>query len=244
MFEAEDEEVEEGSSHGTQPLRHLAETVTDLRHLGTLLQSLPKITRELTAYSPENPELMHLVDHGFPNWPLIETADRYRRLSDETILCRVVESFHLYLYDVLRLCIHRDHGRFPEYDSLEAEALDRAVSRKISDLSYDGLPAITAYVGEKVGSFLIEGSSFIDFTEAIALRNLIVDNHAMIDSRFLAVAGRTDLTAGSLYVVETPQVLAWLIDLEVVTLAIDRILVDRFQLPVEEIYPSQNESVQ
>jgi hypothetical protein len=212
----------------TLPLRELDSKTRDWRCLGQLLQSLPKFTFRLTEIEPENEELLHLArHHGFPAWPLLQHPGEYTRLTDETVLCGIVDAFKIYLADILLVSKPSDGA--PPRGQL-ARQIDVI-------LSNEGLEAIVAYItqlgfGE---SLTMSGGGYRQALEAIEVRNVVVFNRGIVDEGFRSHTGRSELRVGIRYPLETAQVLDWIDDLMGVAHFIDESFAARYELPVEPV---------
>lgn len=213
---------------GTSALKEFASTTTNLSHLGQLLQSMPRVTKALWESDPTADELHHLDKHGFPSWPIIRKAGEYSRLTDETILCRVIDAFHLYVADVIILANRGDRS---------------SVARQLVEISaHGGFVRLLAYVAQDVlgRDIIIEGGAYIALIEAVALRNLIVFNRSVVDAQYLSEVGRTDLSIGARYPLQTSEVLSWISSVEYVAAMVDAAFVDRFSLKTMPLFPDED----
>lgn len=218
-------------ARGTAALKKFEDTVRDLSHLGTLLQSLPKIVRQLMDVSPEAAEVRHLQNHNFLEWPLIQDGF-YTGLTDKTLLLRAIDSFRLYVSQVI--C---ESSKVNVEETSEVTNL-RTISRTVEDRLSQGLPTLTSYISDLLRQpFLIEGKAYVDALSAIAVRNSEIYNAGDIDEEFVRQLGREDVRVGGTFRVETPNVLDWLDALSSVARAIDGEFAICFDLPTVELYP-------
>lgn len=237
------------SFQATEPLRAFEAAVSELSHFGALLQSVPKLVRQLDEISPSADELLHLERHGYRDWPIVENWSEFARLTDETILCRIVDAFHIYMTEVIRLALTHEPRLLKagaasmrveeilDYGSID-EIVERLISRRVEELSYRGFHAIAEYVREKMGATLSIGDDDLSgATEAIALRNIIVHNRAVVNERFLEQTKRNDLTLGSRYHLLTPEVFDFIAALTNVAANVDQAIAGHFGLETAPMWP-------
>jgi hypothetical protein len=213
---------------GSLALRELAAKTTALRHLGQLLQALPKFTFRMTTVDPQFDELIHLAKHGFPAWPLLQHPGEYTRLTDETMLCRVIEAFHIYLADVVVLARGKTAPRRAD------------LARQIDALaSNSGFAEVLAFVTQIAFGAPLEmsGGGYAVALHAVEVRNLILFNKGIVDAYFLKLTGRKEPPVGRRYPIETPEVLEAIGAFEDVAKFIDDTFVERLSLPSRPLFP-------
>lgn len=239
---------------GTTSLRTFVATTRDLFHFGTLLQSVPKLIDELRGFEDESPEILHLMAHGYERWRIVEDWKRFSCLTDEVILMRMVDSLHTYLVDVIRLCLKheprllRSGATVRIDDVLRFESINDLqewlVSRQLEELSYGGFHGILDFISRRTGAVLkLDEESVFAVTNAIAVRNIIVHNASIINSRFITQTKRRDVSVGQVYNLLTDEVLGLLHHFDTIVPAIDHTLVDHLKLPTGLVFEEDDEPV-
>ena len=217
---------------GTEPLRRFAATVSELSHLGTLLQALPQVVRQMEAANPEASELAHLYRHNFMEWPLIQAPGAYIRVTNQTVLCRVIDGFRLYVAAV----IHESLKVAPRaLRDLPPSATLWDVGRVVENRLSKGLPALGGFISDALGHpFLIEGDAYVEILTAVAVRNAVIYNGGDTDAEFALQVG---LAEGQPFRVDTSNVLDWIDSLARLADTIDGEFVERFQLTTTDLFP-------
>lgn len=217
---------------GTEPLRRFAATVSEVSHLGTLLQALPQVVRQLEAANPEAPELAHLHRHNFMEWPLIQAPGAYVRVTNQTVLCSVIDGFRLYVAAV----IHESLKVAPRaLRDLPPSATLWDVGRVVENRLSKGLPALGGFISDALGhAFIIEGDAYVEVLTAVAVRNAVIYNGGDTDAEFALQVG---LAEGQPFRVDTSNVLEWIDSLARLADTIDGEFVERFQLPTADLFP-------
>ena len=217
---------------GTEPLRRFAATVSELSHLGTLLQTLPQIVRQLEEADPEAPELAHLHRHHFMEWPLIQAPGAYIRVTNQTVLCRVIDGFRLYVSAVIHETLKaapRSLRDLPPAPTLWD--VGRVVENRLSQ----GMPALGGYISDALGHpFPIEGDAYVEVLTAVAVRNAVIYNGGDTDAEFALQVGLGERQSFS---VDTSNVLDWIDALAHLANIIDAEFVERFQLTTADLFP-------
>ena len=95
------------------------------------------------------------------------------------------------------------------------------------------MSAVTAVVSDVLGEpFYIEGNAFIEAVTAVATRNAVIFVGGDVDDDFWKQVGKND----DHFSVDTKDVLNWIDALVETAHTIDEAMVDRFHLPVGELF--------
>lgn len=231
---------------GMEALRTYDHRQSELLQFGGLLQSLPKLVVDLQRDVPGSAELRHLEAHGFREWAVVEDWSLYTRLVDETVLCRMVDLFHGYLADIMRLALKHEPRLLRSGVSLKADevldytsiddVVEHLVSKKVDDWSYRGFHACTAIRPRWNGSeSRSRGAGRRGRDAGDCCRNILVHNRGIINQRFLNQTGAKDVAIGTRYEVRTGDVFTWMGAIQRVVDALDAGVASHFKIPRKEI---------
>jgi hypothetical protein len=225
----------------TEALIAFLDSQSELLQFGGLLQSLPKLLDEVETHLPESEELGHLTHHGFHTWEIIRDRMKFTRLTDETVLCRFVDTFHVYLADLIRIALKKEPrllrsgamlraDEILEYRSI-AEVMEYLIAKKVDELAYAGFAAVLRYVRDGMGAKVtIETDTISKATRAIAVRNIIVHNRGVVNDRFIAQTCATDVHSGERYCLRTNDVFSWMDALRAVISELDTAVATHLKL--------------
>ncbi|HYI07802.1 MAG TPA: hypothetical protein VEK57_01920 [Thermoanaerobaculia bacterium] len=230
-------------------MRDFAAAESLLLQFGGLLQSLPKLLAEVETSLPHaSQELQHLSRHHYREWALVQNDALFVQFTDETVLCRLVDAFHIYLADVIRLTLKHEPRllrsntvlkaeEILDYNSLD-EIVEHLITKKVDELAYRGFHAVLEYVRKGMGATMsLSEDVMSSATRAIAVRNIIVHNRGVVNQRFIDQTGASDVSPGSPYNVRTADVLSWGEALRQVVFTLDAALATHFRIPQKTLEP-------
>jgi hypothetical protein len=180
-------------------------------------------------------------------WPLVQDGSLFVRFTDETVLCRLVDAFHIYLADVIRLALKHEPRllrsntvlkaeEILDYNSLD-EIVEHLITKKVDELAYGGFHAVVQYVRKGMGAAMTLPDDVMSLaTRAIAVRN-IVHNRGIVNQRFIDQTGASDIALGSPYNVRTTDVFSWSDAVWQVVFTLDATLATHFRIPQKTLEP-------
>jgi hypothetical protein len=152
-------------------------------------------------------KVAQLVNFAYSDFEVVNKPGPADRLFGEVLLRLIVDNFHCYLADVLRLVFLTDPRTLRSSDRVEVEEVldcvsieefaSRMAERKTDELSYKGFSSIVGFISDRLGVEMdTEANHFRLATEAIAARNLVVHNRCRANERFIRVTGRKRFETG------------------------------------------------
>lgn len=136
----------------------------------------------------------------------IEELKRQRQFLLEVILVRHIENYLNYLsgllYEIfvqrpetLRSSDRVEIEHVLRHDSIESLVKEIA-ERKVESLSYSGFSELCAFFSERFKLVVASGDDLRALIEAIEIRNISVHNRCIVNKRFIARTGESELNLG------------------------------------------------
>ncbi len=160
----------------------------------------------------------------------------------EMFLCRAVDSFQVYVVDIIREVLTRKPeilsgrrqeislGQILSFDSIEAFVQD-VIESKVTSLSYEGFAELEGWCSDRGIPLVVPHGSRRDVVELIATRNLIVHNRGVVDARYLNAAGDSQFTVGNKRRIKTDEYHEALDLLNRIVAATDGAVAAKFGIP-------------
>ena len=179
--------------------------------LATRAEEVQRIARN--ALADDDAEDLQNTGDG----PAITTLRKYRHVVLEMGYVRAVDNYLMYLSDLLALlyaerpetlrAMPRDARRGTSGESVPIEAIfehstmedlvDTLVERRVTDLSFKGLGALSDYLSGRLGFSLYEGEdNYGRATRIVETRNVIVHNRGAVTRLYVARVGETNRAVG------------------------------------------------
>lgn len=161
-------------------------------------------------------------------------------------LTRAVDNFQIYLTQIIRAVLIKcpailsarkqelSLGHILGFDSIASLVMD-IVESKINSLSFEGFGTIEEWCKDRGIPLLVPEGERGRVIEIIALRNLIIHNRAVVDSKYLKAAQKTDQTVGSRRLLTGSEFFAALDLLRRIVLISDSAISGKFELPLVAI---------
>lgn len=194
----------------------------------------------LKKHAPqEDPRLADQLERLWKGLVFLEKPNLFRQLWVEMMLTHTVDSFNVYLSDVLysvfkaRPEILRSNEQTTIQKVLEFGSMDEFINywaiRKVDELSYGGFFEVKKFLTKKIGlEDNFDEKELQGVVEAIAFRNIIVHNRGRVNERFLRDCGRQDFKLGDEVNLSRDEAGALCQSIENITRFIDSSLISKF----------------
>jgi hypothetical protein len=184
----------------------------------------------------------------------LTTLRKYRHLVLEMGYVRAVDNYLMFLSDLLALLyaerpetlrvVPRDARRGATGESVPIETIfehstmeelvDSLVERRVTDLSFKGLRALSDYLADRLGFSLFEDDeSYARATRIVETRNVIVHNRGAVTRLYLARVGTTNRAVGEVIELDVDEFFADLNFLARSSFDIDVRAVSKWSLPTD-----------
>lgn len=187
--------------------------------------------------------------------PAITTLWKFRHLVLEMGYVRAVDNYLMYLSDLLSLlyierpetlrAMPRDARRGASGESVPIETIfehstmedliDTLVERRVTDLSFKGLRALSDYLADRLGFSLYgDDDSFARATRIVETRNVIVHNRGAVTRLYIDRVGDSGRAVGEVIELDADQFFGDLNFLARSAFDIDMRAVEKWSLPAED----------
>jgi hypothetical protein len=125
----------------------------------------------------------------------VPTLDRHVAIMEQMFFCRYIDSFLIYISDLLRNVLRKQPNILAGTEKIKTERLlkvstiqellDEVIEEQVASLSYAGFHDLCDWLRKRGIELCPEQHDEADLVEAIAIRNLIVHNEGRVDNRFV-----------------------------------------------------------
>ena len=168
----------------------------------------------------------------------------------EMFLTRIIDNFQIYIVEVIRevlkfkpeiLSSRKQEltiGEILKYKSI-GDLVANMVEGKINSLSYEGFGDIQEWCKSKGIPLIVPANDLKEVVKLISIRNIIIHNRGIVDSRFLNAIKSSEIIEGQKIELETEYVFNSCSILNNIVSLTDKAIIDKFKLntinPIEEI---------
>lgn len=111
------------------------------------------------------------------------------------------------------------------------EAIEGVIERKVRKLVAEGVPKIFSYLRDDVGLDIeISKEDYINITNLLELRNIVVHNARRVDRKFINKTGDRSIAVGEQYPVDKTYVSTLTQSLNNIGNTIDKAIIAKFDL--------------
>jgi hypothetical protein len=176
----------------------------------------------------------------------IRFLKRHNQMFLQMFFARLVDNFQVYVMETIRAALARQPKILASSEpqlSLEYafqfatldEMIEDVIERKVSDLSYQGLPRLREWCGARGIPLVISDNDAAALNEAIVIRNVIAHHRGMVDARYLRNSPSPSVAVGSLRELSIRQVFDTFALLNRVVRETDKAVMEKFDLEAASI---------